>query len=89
MQPKDSANTTKSKASIASNAAEKEKALQQALLHTFTVDELKERLKNNKTELFLDFLKKLKVEVPAQQRSNQQVILTLLTRHLVTQEGKT
>jgi|DEB19_MinimDraft_2_1074335.scaffolds.fasta_scaffold517665_1 hypothetical protein len=42
MQPKDnaSATSTKSKASTASNAAEKEKALQQALTHTFTIDEL-------------------------------------------------
>jgi hypothetical protein len=91
MQPNNasSATLTKSKANTASNAAEKDKALQQALTYTFTIDELKDRLKNNKTELFLDFLKKLKVEVPPQQRSNQLVILTILTRHLVTQEGKT
>jgi hypothetical protein len=41
---------------------EKERILRDALQNNFTVDELKERLKNNQVKLFLDFLKKLKIE---------------------------
>ena len=42
--------------------SEKERILKEALQNTFTVEELKERLKNNNVRLFLDFLKKLKIE---------------------------
>jgi len=41
---------------------EKERILKESLQNSFTVDELRERLKNNKTALFLDFLRKLKIE---------------------------
>ena len=55
----------------------------------FTQEDLKERLKNNKVELFLDFLKKLQVEVPHNVKQDTQLILSLLTKQLVTSSGKT
>lgn len=53
-----------------SNTGEKEQILTEALSNNFTVDELRDRLKNNNVKLFLDFLKKLKIELTEDQRKS-------------------
>jgi hypothetical protein len=63
-----------------SNTGEKEQILTEALSNNFTVDELRDRLKNNNVKLFLDFLKKLKIELTEDQRKSQATVLEILAR---------
>ena len=67
---------------------EKELCLQEALKSDFTVEELKDRLRNNSITLFLTFLDKMKVSYTPEQKSNPAVILEILATQLVAEQGK-
>jgi hypothetical protein len=67
---------------------DKELCLQEALANEFTVDELKDRLKNNSITLFLTFLDKLKVTYTQEQKTDPAAILDILARKLVQEPGK-
>ena len=55
------ATTTAQQAQRKNDAIEKEKVMAEALQHEFTVDEIRERLRNNRTALLVEFLRKLKL----------------------------
>jgi hypothetical protein len=62
--------------------------LQEALKYSFTVDDIKERLKNNQLTLLHKFLQKLKIETTEYQRQSFDFVLEILSSKLATDEGK-